>query len=582
MKKLITYLSTLLLSVNAFAASITQINSNNGVQHSDVFTLIYGSNTQFLAGIGAGVWISQGNIIIPATSYSVIDDTTLQANFYIPPGAGIGQWDVYANTVANGTLKLSGGFTVNPSPTAPWLWAKSIAGHSPTPVTSACLGNSIVTDYKNNSYVTGRFSGTVVIGGWILTSNNYPNGNPTSDAYIVKYDSNGKVLWATSIPTTGSSQGWGIALDPKQGSVYVTGTFDGKGKFGGMLIDSGFNADVFIAKYSVNGSLQWIKQTGQLSSLGFQASISVDKYNNCYVTGGCASAGSWDIFITKYDQLGNFNWIKKIGGPEEDRGYSISVVPLGSSFLVSGIFSGSVNFDGVPLQSHTDSNAFPIPDLFVASFNLNGQLQWVKTAISDTGLYANQANSLYVDNLGNCYLTGAFAGKTDFGNGFVLQNTPGPNGWDNFDAFIAKYNPNGDVVLVKQFQGSENEQGTGVAVDQDGRILLTGCFGATNGGNNPSISFDGNTLIGDNERNVYIFVLDKHGTYIKSAKGTSFWSNVGGISQSSENLYITGYFSNYMNFNNLHFDKGGSPDAFVAKYNYSLPVINPVMLNSRQ
>src|SRR4030095_7856591 len=73
-----------------------------------------------------------------------------------------------------------------------WAWAKSAGG------TSSESGKSVSTDLFGNVYLTGRFnSDSVTFGSFTLE-----NAGLSGDIYLVKYDSNGDVLWARSVGGT--------------------------------------------------------------------------------------------------------------------------------------------------------------------------------------------------------------------------------------------------------------------------------------------------------------------------------------------------------------------------------------------
>ncbi len=103
-------------------------------------------------------------------------------------------------------------------------------------------GFGISVDWKGNSYVTGRFTGTSTFGAIQLIA---PDGY--INVFIAKYDSNGNCIWAKQSMGNIMSGGNGIAVDVKD-NCYVTGftgaaTFDnfqliGSGGFIAKIVDS--------------------------------------------------------------------------------------------------------------------------------------------------------------------------------------------------------------------------------------------------------------------------------------------------------------------------------------------------------
>ena len=102
--------------------------------------------------------------------------------------------------------------------------------------------------------------------------------------------------------------GYGIAVDAS-GNVYITGYFNDTATFGTTSKTSAGSADIFVAKYSNAGSLQWVQTAGG-TSYDLGNGITVDASSNVYITGyfnGTAtfgatsktSAGSADIFVAR-------------------------------------------------------------------------------------------------------------------------------------------------------------------------------------------------------------------------------------------------------------------------------------------
>ena len=90
------------------------------------------------------------------------------------------------------------------------------------------------------------------------------------------------------------------------------------------------------------------------------------------------------------------------------------------NLLVCGSFAGTVDFDatnGIYNLSSTGNY-----DVFIAEYNLNGQLQWVK---SFGGAAPDEATALTVDYSGAILLTGNYGGNFD---AFILKLGNAVNG----------------------------------------------------------------------------------------------------------------------------------------------------------
>jgi hypothetical protein len=109
--------------------------------------------------------------------------------------------------------------------------------------------------------------------------------------------------------------------------------------------------------------------------------------------------------------------------------------------------------------------------MFVAQYDSNGALQWVKRAGgsgTDSGL------GIAVDGSGNSYVTGFFSVSATFGQGQANQTTLTSAG--DRDVFLAKYNSSGLLQWAKRFGGSGLDQGMSVAVDGLGNSYVPGFF----------------------------------------------------------------------------------------------------------
>src|SRR5262249_13635256 len=110
-------------------------------------------------------------------------------------------------------------------------------------------------------------------------------------------------------------------------------------------------------------------------------------------------------------------------------------------------------------------------DIFVAKFDPSGALVFRSTI---GGQFADEANALAVDALGNIYVTGSTAS-----NGccrpFPVVGALQPVNAGGLDAFVLKLDPTGQTVLYSTFLGGTgDDRGTAIAVAADGRIYVAG------------------------------------------------------------------------------------------------------------
>jgi hypothetical protein len=229
------------------------------------------------------------------------------------------------------------------------------------------VGYGIAADALGNVFVTGYFSGTVDFGGGGLVS---AGG---FDIFVAKYNSAGAHQWSKRFGSGGAAdEGLGVAVDGS-GNVLVTGLFSGTADFGGGgLVSVGGSDDIFVAKYNAGGVHQWSQRfgsTGPDEGLG----VAVDASGNVVVTGlfssivnfgggPLGSAGSFDMFVAKYNSNGVHQWSQRSGSGNGDLGYGIAAGTSGD-VLVTGYFNGTVDFGGGDLVSAGGSD-----DVFLARY----------------------------------------------------------------------------------------------------------------------------------------------------------------------------------------------------------------------
>jgi Ca2+-binding RTX toxin-like protein len=140
---------------------------------------------------------------------------------------------------------------------------------------------------------------------------------------------------------------WQIDHD-SQGNLYTmgrtTGNFGGPGSFKGK-------EDVWLAKNSPDGTLQWIRQFGTADVDTFYlGGLSINQTTNTiYLTGitngdlgGTGNLGAFDAWVASYDTNGNRNWLKQFGTAQLDYATSITVDDNSGNIFVTGFTEGSL------------------------------------------------------------------------------------------------------------------------------------------------------------------------------------------------------------------------------------------------
>ena len=266
------------------------------------------------------------------------------------------------------------------------------------------------------------------------------------------------------------------------------------------------------------------------------------------------------LFITKIQaQDLSLTWAKGIGGTMNDQGKSIAVDATGNVYT-TGIFSGTVDFDPSTIVINLTSTG--LTDIFITKQDPMGNLVWAKTM---GGTSDDVSNAIFIDIIGNIYITGSFKNIVDFdpNSGIVNITSIGAS-----DIFITKLDVNGSLVWAKAMGGIGDDMGTSLAVDANGSVYTIGQF-------IDIVDFDPNigsvTLISAGNLDIFISKLDASGNFVW-AKAMGGINNEFGQSIAIDtigNIYITGIFSGTVDFDpNIivaNLISAGITDTFITK-----------------
>jgi len=366
--------------------------------------------------------------------------------------------------------------------TAPsWLWAESIGSTNWDYAKITYGSSSLSTDQFGNSYVTGSFNGPLTLPGNItLSSQFYPA------VFVAKFDANGICLWAKHFagddPDTYGNQGESIDIDLR-GNCYVTGTF--------------------------HGSL------GSTITLGSGVTLT--------------GTGQREVFIVRYNRKGKARWAQQQSGAVANH-YAKSIT---ANYSGNNYTTGYLGTSGVTFGTTTLSGA----GCYVVKYKRNGNFSWAKK-IGDGG---TDGMSITVGVGNYSYVTGYLQGTSTFttSSGNVTLTSTGTR-----DVFLAKVNPSGLLLWVKQFGSSASDgsaYGRGITTDKYGNVYITGDF-------DKNITFGGTTLntagiFSANE--AFVVKLDSNGNTIWAKQSTNTDGTQGNAILESPcgGCYVTGHFN---------------------------------------
>jgi hypothetical protein len=161
------------------------------------------------------------------------------------------------------------------------------------------------------------------------------------------------------------------------------------------------------------------------------------------------------------------------------------------------------------------------------------------------------------DAAGNSYITGYFEGTATFGTNQITS-------YGVSDIFIAKYDPSGNCVWVKQAGGTSDDYGKGIAVDVAGNIYVTGAFYGTSTFGTIQLTSYGE----DGNPDIFTAKYDPSGNciWVRQAGGNNFDYGFGIAVDATGNSFVTGYFCDTASFGGIQLISHGLKDIFIAKY----------------
>ncbi len=195
------------------------------------------------------------------------------------------------------------------------LWSEQIG------TSSGDQSWSVAVDGTGNAYISGRTAGSL----------GRPNVG-SQDAFLVKYDSSGNLLWSQQIGTSEWDQSMGVTTD-NTGNLYIGGST--RGNLGGP--DNG-DMDVFLTKIDSSGNELWSRQIGT-SDLDRGWSVAVDGAGNIFISGdtegdlGGPNTGNKDAFLAKFDSSGSLLWTQQIGSTQLDQSWTVTVDGSGNAYI---------------------------------------------------------------------------------------------------------------------------------------------------------------------------------------------------------------------------------------------------------
>jgi hypothetical protein len=302
-----------------------------------------------------------------------------------------------------------------------------------------CLGGS---DDDVIECVRQTTDGGYIAAGYTRSNNYDVSGNHGGyDAWVVRLDSNGNIVWSKCLGGSGNDQAYDI-LQTQEGYIMVGDTASNNGDVSG---NHGYG-DAWVVRLDTSGNIVYQRCVGGYNGWDFAYSIKQTSEGGYIIAGFTTSTdgdclgnhGYADAWVVKLDHNGNPGWSKCLGGGGQDHAYSVQLTLDGGYIIAGDTYSNNGDVSG----NHGGGDAW------VVKLDSNGNKQWQK-CLGGSG--TDVAESIQVESdaiYGDYYKV---FGSTNSNNGDVSGNR------GDVDAFVATLDSNGNGGLMACRGGSDQD-----------------------------------------------------------------------------------------------------------------------------
>ncbi len=272
-------------------------------------------------------------------------------------------------------------------------------------------GTVVSIDYHNDYvYTAGNYSGGPLVYGSTTLAN-----QGGSDIFIAKWDTLGNLIWAYNISGTGEEQAVSIKVDSNEDIIFK-GTFSSTNlNLGATTFTKIGSFDLFVCKINQSGNFIWAQQFGSSGNY-LTDGLCLDSMNNIYFC--------YNTFLEKFTSSGNLIWSKDMHAGMSDVLYSST----DNTVVIFGGFFGTFTLNGITLTAAYSPTWGPYADLYLAKVGADSSLQWLQQFT--TSFRGDWGEALVNQLSGNIYIASSSWTLSGIAYGFseIL-----PNGnWGNY------------------------------------------------------------------------------------------------------------------------------------------------------
>jgi hypothetical protein len=391
-------------------------------------------------------------------------------------------------------------------------WAVSLTG------TTSVYPADVTSDALGNAYVTGYMTGSVDFGKGSLAAQG-------TDAFAAKYDSAGKVVWATRLGGTNAESGEGIAVSPQGDSVFVLGhlTSAGANQFGGALTGCAAASKAVVKLNGATGApaspaascFGGSTTASSYATIGSRNQSPLVLKPNGNLAFGVELKGTMSFGPFPLDINGSYaHWaLGELAASDFSVEHAVKVGRSGANTLMQGVASHLSDGSVVGIGQCSSGLDVPsdVPGERVANLSFGTCIVKVEDGFSPVWArtFGNLsiADGVAVASNGDVIVAGSFTGTLAYGGTGVLSAVS----QGDADGYVARLKAtDGSPVWARDFGDLGEDRITGVAVDwTTGNIAIVGDMSA-------GLDFGDGPLPYTSGKDLFFVLLDANGNTLDS------------------------------------------------------------------
>jgi len=267
-------------------------------------------------------------------------------------------------------------------------------------------------------------------GSFVFAGSTDSNGTTSLDAWLVKVDSAGDLVWSSVFGGSGDEAAYSVQ-ETSDGGFIMAGYTTSYGSGG---------YDSWLVKTDAGGAYQWDATFG---GAGLDLAYTVTQLpDGGYALAGytaSSGAGGYDIHLVRTDGSGGLIWEEFYGGSQDDIAYSLAHTADGG-YIITG---------------YTSSQGPGPYNLWLLKTDSTGTMEWNKVLGGSEGEIGREV-------------------RQTADGGYIITGYTGTWGAGLSDLWLVRTDNAGTVIWDSYFGGTQWDEGLSVVETWDGGFAVTG------------------------------------------------------------------------------------------------------------